>query len=53
VVPDEDSRLFQVANSMREVQPEINLLVTPIVGRLAEPLSAAAPKWVFSKKDAK
>lgn len=53
VVPDEDSRLFQVANSMREVQPEINLLVTPIVGKLAEPLSAAAPKWVFSKKDAK
>lgn len=53
VVPDEDSRLFQVANSMREVQPEINLLVTPIIGRLAEPLSAAAPKWVFSKKDAK
>jgi hypothetical protein len=53
VAPDEDSRLFQVANSMREVQPEINLLVTPIVGKLAEPLSAAAPKWVFSKKDAK
>lgn len=53
VVPDEDSRLFQVANSMREVQPEINLLVTPIGGKLAEPLSAAAPKWVFSKKDVK
>ncbi|OUM41079.1 DISARM system helicase DrmA [Arthrobacter sedimenti] len=53
VAPDEDSRLFQVANSMREVQPEINLLVTPAVGKLAEPLSAGAPKWIFSKKDAK
>ncbi|GAB3523532.1 DISARM system helicase DrmA [Arthrobacter monumenti] len=53
VVPDEASRLFQVANSMREVQPEINLLVTPMVGKLAEPLSAAAPKWMFSKKDTK
>lgn len=53
VVPDEDTRLFQVANSMREVQPEINLLVTPFVGKLAEPISAAAPKWVFSKKDTK
>lgn len=53
VAPDEATRLFQVANSMREVQPEINLLVTPFPGKLAEPISAAAPKWVFSKKDAK
>ncbi|WP_157155700.1 DISARM system helicase DrmA [Diaminobutyricimonas sp. LJ205] len=53
VVPDEDTRLFQVANSMREVQPEINLLVTAFTGKLAEPITAAAPKWLFSKKDEK
>jgi len=53
VVPDEDTRLFQVANSMREVQPEINLLVTPFIGKLAEPMTVAAPKWVFSKREAK
>ncbi|MGJ8720438.1 MAG: DISARM system helicase DrmA [Salinibacterium amurskyense] len=53
VAPDEDTRLFQVANSMREVQPEINLLVTPLPGKLAEPLTATAPKWTFPKKDKK
>jgi len=38
---------------MREVQPEINLLVTPFAGKLAEPITATAPKWVFSKKESK
>jgi hypothetical protein len=52
-VPDENSRLFQVANSMREVQPEINLLVTPFAGKLAEPITAAAPKWVFTNTESK
>ncbi|MGI9822191.1 DISARM system helicase DrmA [Agromyces sp. Marseille-Q5079] len=47
-------RLFQVANSMREVQPEIDLLVSPFPAKLAEPVSAATPKWTFTpKKDAK
>lgn len=53
VAPDESSRLFQVANSMREVQPEINLLVTPFVGKLAEPITTAAPKWVFTQRNSK
>ena len=53
VALDESSRLFQVANSMREVQPEINLLVTPFAGKLAEPITAAAPKWVFTQRNSK
>jgi hypothetical protein len=45
-------RLFQVANSMREVQPEIDLLVSPL--KLTEPVTTATPKWTFApKKDAK
>ena len=41
-----DDAPFMVANSMREVQPEINLLVSPDPARLyyAEPLSA--PRWM-------
>lgn len=53
IAHDENRRLFQVANSMREVQPEINLLVTPFAGKLAEPITAAAPKWAFAKKEPK
>jgi hypothetical protein len=43
VTPSE--KVYVVANSMREVQPEINLLVSPSPDRLAfhEPLSA--PEW--------
>lgn len=36
---------FVVANSMREVQPEINLLVSPIPQNLIYPVPANAPKW--------
>ncbi|MGY4102488.1 DISARM system helicase DrmA [Nocardia sp. R16R-3T] len=36
---------FEVANSMREVQPEINLLVSPLAERLEYVIPAAAPRW--------
>lgn len=55
-IGEEGDRLFQVANSMREVQPEIDLLVSPFPGKLAEPASAATPGWTFTaktKKDSK
>ncbi|UOQ88054.1 DISARM system helicase DrmA [Agromyces endophyticus] len=53
-IGEEGDRLFQVANSMREVQPEIDLLVSPFPGKLAETLGGNAPKWTFTtKKDAK
>ena len=55
-IGEEGDRLFQVANSMREVQPEIDLLVSPFPGKLAEPVTATTPKWTFTvkaKKDAK
>ncbi|MFE6735986.1 DISARM system helicase DrmA [Microbacterium sp. NPDC057650] len=55
-IGEEGDRLFQVANSMREVQPEIDLLVSPFPGKLAEAVTATTPKWTFtakSKKDAK
>ncbi|MDX2375193.1 DISARM system helicase DrmA [Microbacterium sp. LRZ72] len=52
-IGEEGDRLFQVANSMREVQPEIDLLVSPFPGKLAEPVTATTPKWTFTtKKDA-
>lgn len=38
---------FVAANSMREVQPEINLLVTPTKERLYIPEPAGAPAWVL------
>lgn len=47
---DASSRLFQVANSMREVQPEIDLMVSPFAGKLAEPASGATPQWTFTSK---
>ena len=37
---------FVVPNSMREVQPEINLLVSPIAERLFVPQAITAPQWV-------
>jgi hypothetical protein len=53
-IGEDGDRLFQVANSMREVQPEIDLLVSPFPGKLAEPVTASTPKWTFTpKKDAK
>ncbi len=36
---------FVVANSMREVQPEINLLVTPTKERLFTPEPVGTPAW--------
>lgn len=53
-IGEEGDRIFQVANSMREVQPEIDLLVSPFPDKLAEPVGAATPKWTFTpKKEAK
>ena len=52
-IGEEGDRLFQVANSMREVQPEIDLLVSPFAGKLAEPVTAATPKWTFTAKATK
>ena len=40
-----DSPPFVVANSMREVQPEINLLVSPIKENLVYIAPPGAPKW--------
>lgn len=40
-----DAPPFIVANSMREVQPEINLLVSPIKERLVYRAPDYAPKW--------
>jgi hypothetical protein len=36
---------FVVANSMREVQPEINILVSPLKERLFHPEPTDAPRW--------
>ena len=44
-------RVFVVANSMREVQPEFNLLVSPAPGNLAFKEPAAAPAWDFPRGD--
>lgn len=44
-------RVFVVANSMREVQPEFNLLVSPAPGNLAFREPAASPAWDFPKGD--
>jgi hypothetical protein len=43
----ESEKVFVVANSMREVQPEINLLVSPSPERLAAKEPADAPTWTF------
>ena len=42
---------FVVANSMREVQPEINLLVSPIKERLYYVAPPGAPVWAAQGKD--
>lgn len=39
---------FPVANSMREVQPEINILVSPVKERLLSPEMVNAPAWTVS-----
>lgn len=39
---------FPVANSMREVQPEINILVSPVKDRLLSPELGNAPAWIAS-----
>ncbi|MER2224117.1 MAG: helicase-related protein, partial [Rhodococcus sp. (in: high G+C Gram-positive bacteria)] len=36
---------FVIANSMREVQPEINVLVSPLAERMFAIESKSAPKW--------
>lgn len=38
---------FVVANSMREVQPEINILVSPIPERLFARIPEGAPQWTL------
>ena len=42
-----DAAPFVVANSMREVQPEINLLVSPIKENLIYIAPPGAPQWEF------
>ncbi|MGY1833191.1 DISARM system helicase DrmA [Geodermatophilus sp. SYSU D01180] len=43
-----EQKVFVVANSMREVQPEINLLVSPSPSYLAAREPTDAPGWDFS-----
>lgn len=38
---------LRVANSMREVQPEINLVVRSVRDQVTEPEPAGSPAWVF------
>lgn len=45
-----DSPPFVVANSMREVQPEINLLVSPIKENLFYMPPPGAPAWVLPEE---
>lgn len=42
---------FVVANSMREVQPEINILVSPIPERLFAHVPEGAPHWTLPVGD--
>jgi hypothetical protein len=42
---------FVVANSMREVQPEINILVSPIPERLFAHVPDGAPRWTLPVGD--
>jgi hypothetical protein len=49
-VDSRDSPPFVVANSMREVQPEINLLVSPIKDNLVYIAPPGAPKWVMPEE---
>lgn len=50
-VPTLADRVFVVANSMRDVQPEFNLLVSPSSDKLAFREPPDAPDWDFSKED--
>ena len=43
-------RVFVVANSMREVQPEINLLVSPSPDRIAFKEPVESPGWTFPEE---
>ena len=45
-----DAPPFVVANSMREVQPEINLLVSPIKENLVYIAPPGAPQWVMPEE---
>ena len=47
-----DAAPFVVANSMREVQPEINLLVSPIKDNLIYIVPPGAPRWEFPPEEA-
>ncbi|MET8208355.1 DISARM system helicase DrmA [Streptomyces sp. NPDC005373] len=47
-----DAAPFVVANSMREVQPEINLLVSPIKERLVYRAPDHAPQWQMPEDQA-
>lgn len=47
-----DAPPFVVANSMREVQPEINLLVSPIEENLVYTAPPGSPAWTFDPEDA-
>jgi ATP-dependent protease ClpP protease subunit len=42
---------FVIANSMREVQPEINLLVSPLPERLFSRAPDGAPNWILPVGD--
>ena len=42
---------FRVANSMREVQPEVNVLVSPIPENLYTPPPPTAPRWVMPESE--
>jgi len=44
---DEEKPPFEVANSMREVQPEINVLVSPVEQRLYALPPKNAPDWTL------
>ena len=46
-----NEKVFVVANSMREVQPEINVLVSPSPDRLAAKEPVDAPAWTFPVKE--
>jgi hypothetical protein len=46
-LPSPSDRVFVVANSMREVQPEFNLLVSPTNDNLAFKEPVDAPNWTF------
>ena len=46
-----NEKVFVVGNSMREVQPEINVLVSPSPDRLAAKEPVDAPAWTFPVKE--